>query len=39
MVLDQVDIKRVEFEAVKNKDILDKVREILNKEWIDDTKV
>ena len=32
MVLDQVDIKRVEFEAVKNKDILDKVREILNKE-------
>ncbi|EZX25711.1 hypothetical protein V070_00209 [Staphylococcus aureus C0673] len=30
-VLDQVDIKRVEIEAVKNKDILDKVKEVLGR--------
>lgn len=32
MDLDQVDIKRVEIEAVKNKDIVERIKQILNKE-------
>lgn len=32
MVSDQADSKRVEIEAVKNKDIVERIKQILNKE-------